>query len=518
MSLPRITDQVELLNLGHLNNTSDNIIEGVLSLAENEDQRAEMIIDRIIYTSEFGEMSNEVVAKLYSMAVVEECWKRVGLDKEAFHKHIKYNEIVSTQIEQFQKTHRIQKRFEASIQQKWGSNWQATIDPKECILPARYSERTLGSIRRMSNKISPSTFKALLEQAIEKRLENWTRGQRTGNFATLKDFQQVEKDISTRNILPICEIEEASGIDSDKDSISCSKKRKRLSSIEDEEVEEDNEDEEKNKENDEEGAGREFTTCSCKEKKIVQSKLNQIKKKGLGDEKLTIKSIEFLTSNRVSGLCWNYLRNFCTAIGLKTQVGGRKTLVKRIDIFRSNRYKLGEMKTNSAYWDWFLKLVRGSLPEETLGSLRFVPLQEKPFFFDCKKVLRRFAGMEAANKWESNGTIIVKGAMEWLFKDPEIVKLIKHEVQMYTHHRRMVDGRKSLGWLRSAYYTQIQQMARQDPLYYALVAATSRNSWQISYPYYMKATLPGDGISFQHIDLNVKRYIECGRGARRVQT
>ena len=269
----------------------------------------------------------------------------------------------------------------------------------------------------------------------------------------------------------------------------------------DEQVEQENEEDEQEnegdeRENDEEGMRREFTICSCKEKKIVQSKLNQIKKKGLGDEKLTIKSIEFLTSNRVSGLCWNHLRNFCTTVGLKTQVGRRKTLVKRIDILRSNRYKLGEMKTNSEYRDWFLKLVRGSLPEETLGLLRFVPLPENPFFFDCKKVLRRFAGIEGANKWESDGTIIVKGAMEWLFKDPEIVKLIKHEVQMYTHHRRMVDGRKSLGWLRSAYYTQIQQIARQDPLYYALVAATSRNSWQISYPYYMKATLPGDGISF----------------------
>ena len=34
----------------------------------------------------------------------------------------------------------------------------------------------------------------------------------------------------------------------------------------------------------------------------------------------------------------------------------------------------------------------------------------------------------------------------------------------------------------------------------------------------MKATLPGDGIQFQHIDLNLKRYVEVDRGSRRVQT
>ena len=55
-------------------------------------------------------------------------------------------------------------------------------------------------------------------------------------------------------------------------------------------------------------------------------------------------------------------------------------------------------------------------------------------------------------------------------------------------------------------------------MYYALLAATSEKMWQISYPYYMKATLPGDGIAFQHVDLNVKRYIEYGGGERRIQS
>ena len=82
----------------------------------------------------------------------------------------------------------------------------------------------------------------------------------------------------------------------------------------------------------------------------------------------------------------------------------------------------------------------------------------------------------------------------------------------------MIRGRKNFGWLRLAYYTQVQQIARQDPFYYALLAATSEEIWQISYQYYMKATLPVDGIAFQHIDLNVKRYIECGWGERRIQS
>ena len=34
----------------------------------------------------------------------------------------------------------------------------------------------------------------------------------------------------------------------------------------------------------------------------------------------------------------------------------------------------------------------------------------------------------------------------------------------------------------------------------------------------MKAVLPGDYTAFQHLDFNLKRYVECDRGANRIQT
>ena len=89
---------------------------------------------------------------------------------------------------------------------------------------------------------------------------------------------------------------------------------------------------------------------------------------------------------------------------------------------------------------------------------------------------------------------------------------------MYLHHQRKVNEKNNLGWLRSSYHLHIQQIASQDPPYYALVTATSRNWWQISYPYYMKVVLPGDYTAFQHLDLNLRTYIECDRGANRIQT
>ena len=42
----------------------------------------------------------------------------------------------------------------------------------------------------------------------------------------------------------------------------------------------------------------------------------------------------------VAELCWNYLRDFCTAVGLRTQIG-RKKLVAQLEVLLRKRYELG---------------------------------------------------------------------------------------------------------------------------------------------------------------------------------
>ena len=69
--------------------------------------------------------------------------------------------------------------------------------------------------------------------------------------------------------------------------------------------------------------------------------------------------------------------------------------------------------------------------------------------------MKRYAGKKDTELWERDGTIVVRGAMDWLFQDLEIKEQIYHEVHMYLHHRRIVGGHKNLGCLRSAYYTHI---------------------------------------------------------------
>lgn len=55
---------------------------------------------------------------------------------------------------------------------------------------------------------------------------------------------------------------------------------------------------------------------------------------------------------------------------------------------------------------------------------------------------------------------------------PEIFELIEEEFDMYLYHLRdEQDGQKRWRWIRYMFYSLVQQLVQQDPVYYALIAA-----------------------------------------------
>ena len=46
-----------------------------------------------------------------------------------------------------------------------------------------------------------------------------------------------------------------------------------------------------------------FTTCACKNKKEAQNKLDVAKKNGLKDQKLLVRSIEYLRPSKIPEFC-----------------------------------------------------------------------------------------------------------------------------------------------------------------------------------------------------------------------
>ncbi len=92
---------------------------------------------------------------------------------------------------------------------------------------------------------------------------------------------------------------------------------------------------------------------------------------------------------------------------------------------------------------------------------------------------------------------------------------------MYKYHLRdQVDGQAHRGWMRHMFYSLIQQVVRQDPAYWAIMAAArpDKNYRLISYPYYTKDTSKGDSTGFTHLDINVGRLVKSGRGINVIQS
>ena len=105
------------------------------------------------------------------------------------------------------------------------------------------------------------------------------------------------------------------------------------------------------------------------DKKEAKNRLAHAKKNRLKNQKILVQNIEYLRPNRTTKICYNHLRDFCTAVGLKTQVGNRKMLFFRVEFLWKKRYELGQMRTDKDTRDWFTLPLRGKVPEDRLGTL-----------------------------------------------------------------------------------------------------------------------------------------------------
>ncbi|KAI9763395.1 MAG: hypothetical protein M1839_006454 [Geoglossum umbratile] len=118
-----------------------------------------------------------------------------------------------------------------------------------------------------------------------------------------------------------------------------------------------------------------------------------------------------------------------------------------------------------------------------------------------------------------DGTINIDSVFDYILK-PEIFELIEEEFEMYLYHLRdEQDGQKRRGWMRHMFYSLVQQLVRQDPVYYALIAAArpDKKTWLICYPYYVKYQVEGESTDFAHLDINVDKFVKTGKGKNIIQ-
>jgi hypothetical protein len=87
---------------------------------------------------------------------------------------------------------------------------------------------------------------------------------------------------------------------------------------------------------------------------------------------------------------------------------------------------------------------------------------------------------------------------------------------MYQFHSARTQG--THGFVRPMFYSIIQQLFRQDPLWYAFQVACRPDHWHqlITYLYVAKGAQSGQNTGFLHIDLNIDEYDKNRQGVDRL--
>ncbi|KAK6523179.1 hypothetical protein TWF694_006074 [Orbilia ellipsospora] len=147
------------------------------------------------------------------------------------------------------------------------------------------------------------------------------------------------------------------------------------------------------------------------------------------------------------------------------------------------------------------------------------PLTQASLKIDVEAVWKRFASGQDGEILERTGTTKIVSFWDWVLKDPKMARCIFIEFDMYQYHLS-IGASEAIGWLRNSYHSLAQQLCYQDPAYWALVTVSRPDLrwWLLSFPYYQKYALPGQGTYFSHVDLNINEWLKCCRGANRMQT
>ncbi|KAF8472149.1 hypothetical protein BDZ91DRAFT_717333 [Kalaharituber pfeilii] len=498
-------------------------------------EKAKLLRDTQIHLGEEREISGEVITRVQEIIESDEIWEDLGVTKEELFEQINYISVIRPAITEYARTDGRKERALTEIGNLWGPDWINELDPEGTVMPSVFSEHFLRYMRRIA-RISNSveTIGDRIKREIRKRKEKRGIGTRATHFATVRDLMAVAARLSSQivegNSRPRAEtskrVRMLSPKTEDPQNEERTAKRTQLDTVpgDDDEPKSEGDTSDDNISND---ADADVDTASALRNCQCPPAINEgVKRRILvrramkADVSVTIRDLEYFSKNRaLDMLCWYHHRELCAGIGLKVKSGSRNELTRRLHYVYENRFALGDLTV--ARSSWFKKDYRGRVPEDDLGPMKYVPRGKgNEWSFNAEKVFIRYAGANAWDEWLSNGTTIARGTMAWMLVGDEAKTRIKQEIYMYTHHRRRVNGSPNYGWLRNSYHSLIQQIARLDPVYYALVVAArpDGNYRQISFPYYMKAALPGDYTFFQHLDLNMRRYIECRQGMNRIQT
>ncbi|KAJ5413656.1 hypothetical protein N7509_000283 [Penicillium cosmopolitanum] len=232
----------------------------------------------------------------------------------------------------------------------------------------------------------------------------------------------------------------------------------------------------------------------------------------------------------VNTLCSKHAKALVEAIQMTSASKNHQQLVNRVALSYRHIGNWDRFMKDHPRWFSFRQ-------ENDLGFHRFKPQHYAPLVSDFAAATewlsvdtlidRIYAGkapdIRPAKDMHNDGSTILPGLFSWLGEDldgehPEgLWPLIHQEFRMYHYH--LSKSTTEIGWLRGMWYSNIQQLIRQDLSYYmSYVFFRPDHAWRlISYPYYTKSTQIGENTKFRHLDINIQDYLDTGRGGSILQ-
>jgi hypothetical protein len=208
--------------------------------------------------------------------------------------------------------------------------------------------------------------------------------------------------------------------------------------------------------------------------------------------------------------CRDHLRTFANnCLGLLTNFK-TKVLMERVHYLYNNSNQLQYL--HSLHSDWFQSHLRPPPPEKVPLGFKYLTSFIPEPIINSQNLFNRYCKSTSAwDSWIEDGNIIVSGFFQYL---QPLINFIKVEFDLYQYHWQRDPSDRSLGFLRTMYYSLIQQLCRQDPAWYALqVAARPDHAWRlISYAYIGKAPHLDEKTGFVHFDIDCDQYMVDGTG------
>ena len=499
-----------------------------------EAQRLESAMEFLRMALDMNESAQDVVTDLWGLILKEKWWKVRFECVEDFTAGSGIAESVARVAEEREVTRKAKRRYGELASERWDcADLRTLLGPE--LMPSRASKTFLEMMKTLAGRMPDA------EEAVE--LLRAARDERLKMPRAIKDLALQPRDVNAvlqglnggKRVLAIAKSRLESTVESTVESMPESTVESMLESRPESTVETeeaamteamvgstvksratDNVEEEQESAM-EEDVGR---VCGCNDVEIAERILEDMEMLPKKDVKGRVEVVSSFGVEEWKGICHQHVRAIASCWELKTSEVKRGQLIERVLEVQRKAERLDELARDEQTYQWFRMEGRPGREDDGLGPFKYAGIRSSEFTCDRAEVWERYGGVGMMDKFLEDGNVVVSGVFDWIVKDCELMDMVDAEFEMYRHHLREQNGKPNYGWCRNMWHSLVQQVMRQDPVFYALnVAARPDGNWRlVSFPSYTKYAMPRDSTGFKHIDLNIAELVKLMRGWSVVQT